>query len=429
MRTKQRTIARAAEVSGIGMFSGTPCRLRLVPAPIGSGITFVRTDLPDRPRIPVHVDALISRPRRTAVARGAADVETIEHVLSAIQAMGVDNLDVEVNAPEIPGLDGSAAPFAQMIQSAGYTDQDAPRKVIVLKEPVSVTEGAVSLVAMPAAEGLTVSYTLDYGLPYFGAQHYTVAITPERYAKDIAPSRTFCLEAEVQALLAQGMGKGASYDNTLVIGPQGVIRNTLRFPDEFVRHKILDLIGDLLLLGAPLQAHVVAIRSGHSDNVKLVRKVLQAMAPPPKKSETFLDVREILKILPHRYPFLLIDKVIELDSYKRAVGIKNVTFNEPFFQGHFPGQPIMPGVLQVEAMAQLAGALLMRKAENANKLAVLLSIDKVRLRRSVVPGDQLRIEAVAQRVKNRTGQVYTSCTVDEKLVCDANMKFMLVDPA
>ncbi len=412
------------------MFSGVPVRIRLCPAPADAGVAFVRTDLPGRPRIPVHIDHLSAKPRRTAVARENAEVETIEHLMSAVHGLAVDNLDIEINAPEVPGVDGSAAPFAELLRGAELVDLDAPRFVFAPREPVSVVDDDSSLVAMPSKRGLSVSFTLDYQLSYFGPQHYTIDVGEDRYLREIAPSRTFCLQSEVKALLDQGMGKGASYQNTLVIGPEGVIQNEVRFKDEFVRHKILDLIGDLALLGCPLQAHVVAIRAGHASNARLVRALQKALADQSarRKQETFLDVREILKILPHRYPFLLIDKVIELDSYKKATGIKNVTYNEPFFQGHFPGQPIMPGVLQIEAMAQLAGALLLRKAENANKLAVLLSIDKVKLRKTVVPGDQLRIEAEAERVKNRTGFVHTWCTVEGKLVCEAYMKFMLVDP-
>jgi len=393
-------------------------------------VVFIRGDLPARPRLPVHHDHLCPKPRRTALAIDTAEVETIEHLMSAVSGCAVDNLEIEIHGPEVPTLDGSAAPFVALLQRAGFSDQEAPRNVFVLKEPVSVCEGDVSLVATPCRDGLQVSCTTEYPGTFIGMQHYALSVTEERYAREIAPARTFCLQAEAQALVAQGLGKGGSYENTLVVGPQGVIQNELRFKDEFVRHKILDLVGDLFLLGRPLQAHVTAVRSGHADNARLVQRLLKAMVAqdPRHKQETFLDVREILKILPHRYPFLLIDKVVELDSYKRAVGIKCVTYNEPYFQGHFPGRPMMPGVLQIEAMAQLAGALLLRKAENSHKLAVLLSIDKVKLRKAVVPGDVLRIEADAQRVKNRTGLVHTRCTVDGKLVCEAIMKFMLVDP-
>jgi UDP-3-O-[3-hydroxymyristoyl] N-acetylglucosamine deacetylase/3-hydroxyacyl-[acyl-carrier-protein] dehydratase len=319
-----------------------------------------------------------------------------------------------------------------MIRKAGLVEQDAGRAEIVVREPVSVTEGDATLAALPATgEGLTVSYTLNYEHTPIGSQHFTIAVQEGAYAREIAPARTFCLQTEVEELRRQGMGKGATAQNTLVVGEGGVIDNQLRFPNEFVRHKILDLIGDLSLAGRSIRAHVVGVRSGHSANVRLAGKLARLAeegAAAPRRPETLLDVRELFKVLPHRYPFLLIDKVVELEGWQRAVGIKNVTINEPFFQGHFPGRPIMPGVLQIEAMAQLAGALLMRKADNANKLAVLLSMDEVKLRKTVVPGDQLRIEADVEKLKARTGTVRTRATVDGQVVSEAILKFMLVDP-
>jgi UDP-3-O-[3-hydroxymyristoyl] N-acetylglucosamine deacetylase/3-hydroxyacyl-[acyl-carrier-protein] dehydratase len=286
-------------------------------------------------------------------------------------------------------------------------------------------------VALPNEGGLTVSYSLNYPDTRIGQQHFTLEMTDESYTKLISPARTFCLQSEAEAFLQQGLGKGANYQNTVVWGPDGPIENTLLFPDEAVRHKILDLMGDLATLGAGLRAHVVALKSGHNTNLRLVKKISAAFSEdsrfPEKIGNTLLDAREISKILPHRYPFLLIDKVIELDGYRRAVGIKNVSCNEPFFQGHFPGQPIMPGVLQIEAMAQLAGILLMRKSDNQAKVAVLLSLDGVKLRKSVVPGDQLRIEVETIKVKARTGEVFARATVDGQLVTEATMKFMLMD--
>jgi UDP-3-O-[3-hydroxymyristoyl] N-acetylglucosamine deacetylase/3-hydroxyacyl-[acyl-carrier-protein] dehydratase len=354
----------------------------------------------------------------------------VEHFLSAVAGMAIDNLEVEINGSEMPHVDGSALPFVAALKKAEFAEQNAPKKVISITRPVSLTIDDSSIVALPAPSGLTISCTLLYDSPFVGSQNLTVRVTEDEYEKGIAPARTFCLASEVQALLDQGLGKGANYSNTLVVGENGPLENTLRFHDEYVRHKMLDILGDLYLLGAFLRARVVAVKSGHTLNMRFVKKLLKVVAGRERKAagqETILDVREIQKILPHRYPFLLIDKVIEMDGYQKAVGIKNVTANEPFFQGHFPAQPIMPGVLQIEAMAQLAGVLLLRKAENASKLAVLLSLDKVRLRKTVVPGDQLRIEANALKVKHRTGLVYTKASVDGKPVAEAYMKFMLVD--
>ena len=431
MKKNQRSIQKDAEIEGAGLFGGQRAKLRLRPAPPNSGITFVRVDLPGAPRLPVNPDTVSSKFRRSAVSSEKGEVETIEHLMSAIGGLELDNLDIEIDAPEVPNTDGSSLPFVEALRGAGLAEQQEPRKVYVVREPISVSENDTSIVALPAESGLSLSYTMSYPNTPLGQQHFTFEAQGDAYAKSIAPSRTFCLQSEAEVFIQQGLGKGANYQNTVVMGPDGPVENALRFPDEPVRHKILDLMGDLAALGAGLRAHVVAVKSGHSANMKLVKKIAMAFEEgeqvPAKPAGTLLDVREITKIIPHRFPFLLIDKVIELEGYRRAVGIKNVTFNEPFFQGHFPDQPIMPGVLQIEAMAQLAGALLMRKTENQGKIAVLLSLDGVKLRKSVIPGDQLRIEVETLKVKARTGEVYTRATVDGALAAEANMKFMIMD--
>jgi len=431
MKKNQRTIQKPAEVEGPGLFGGQKSRVRLLPAPPGSGVSFVRVDLPGKPRLPVNPDTVTTKFRRSAVSGENAEIETIEHLMSAIGGLELDNLEIEIDASEVPNVDGSSLPFVQAIRGAGIAEQPEPKKVHVVREPISVTDSEASIVALPAENGLTLSYTMSYPGTPLGQQHFTFEVDEESYVKNVSPSRTFCLQSEAEAFIQQGLGKGANYQNTLVVGPQGPVENQFRFPDEPVRHKVLDLLGDLTTLGAGLRAHVVAVRSGHTANIKFVKKIASAFEEGeqalPKAGRTLLDVREITKIIPHRFPFLLIDKVIELEGYRRAVGIKNVTFNEPFFQGHFPDQPIMPGVLQIEAMAQLAGALLMRKSENQGKVAVLLSLDGVKLRKSVIPGDQLRIEVETLKVKARTGEVYTRATVDGALVAEANMKFMLMD--
>ena len=329
--------------------------------------------------------------------------------MSALGGLEIDNLEVEVSSAEIPNLDGSSRPWVDLLHGAGIADLPEPRKIHVVREPIAVSDNEASIVALPSDAGLTVSYTLNYPNTAIGQQHFTLEMNDDAYTQMISPARTFCLQNEAEAFVQQGLGKGASYQTTVVWGPAGPIENVLRFPDEPVRHKILDLMGDLATLGAGLRAHVVALKSGHNTNMRMVKKIASSFSEAgqlqAKPGGTLLDVREISKILPHRFPFLLIDKVIELDGYRRAVGIKNVSYNEPFFQGHFPDQPIMPGVLQIEAMAQLAGVLLMRKSENQAKVAVLLSLDGVKLRKSVVPGDQLRLEVETIKVKARTGEV------------------------
>jgi UDP-3-O-[3-hydroxymyristoyl] N-acetylglucosamine deacetylase/3-hydroxyacyl-[acyl-carrier-protein] dehydratase len=432
MKKNQRTLQKPVEFEGVGLFGGQRGKLRISPAPANAGVVFVRADLPGRPRLPVTPDTVASKFRRSAVTGENAEVETIEHLMSAIGGLELDNLEIEVDAPEVPNADGSSQPFVELFRGAGIVELPEPKKAHVVREPISVTDNDASIVALPGDNGLMVSYTLHYPGTPLGQQHFTLEMTDEAYAKQISPARTFCLESEAQAMVQQGLGKGGNYQNSLVLGPNGPIQNSFRFPDEPVRHKILDLMGDLATLGASLRAHIVAVKSGHSTNLKLVKKIAAAFEDGGEQATrrtgaTLLDVREIAKILPHRYPFLLIDKVVELDGYRRAVGIKNVTFNEPFFQGHFPGQPVMPGVLQLEAMAQLAGVLLMRKSDNQAKVAFLLALDGVKLRKSVVPGDQLRVEVETLKVKARTGEVYARATVDGQLVAEANMKFMLMD--
>ncbi|MBI2930750.1 MAG: UDP-3-O-[3-hydroxymyristoyl] N-acetylglucosamine deacetylase [Planctomycetes bacterium] len=432
MKKNQRTIRKSVELEGVGLFTGAPARLRLIPAQVNSGVAFIRADLPNRPRLPVRADTVASKFRRTMVQADEIEIETVEHLMSALGGLGIDNLDIELNAAEVPNIDGSSAPFVELLTSAGLEDQAELRKVLTVRDTVTVSEKDVHLVALPSENGLTINYTLNYPGTPIGMQHLSMDIDEERYRKELAPARTFCLESEAQALQAQGLGKGGTVKNTLIVGKDGPIDNPLRFPDEYVRHKVLDLLGDLSILGGELRAHIVAVGSGHTTNVRLVKRLAETFEAGPalaRKQETLLDVREITKILPHRFPFLLIDKVIEMDGYRRAVGIKNVTYNEPYFQGHFPDQPIMPGVLQIEAMAQLAGALLMRKAENQAKVAVLLSLDAVKLRKSVVPGDQLRIEVETLKIKARTGEVFTRASVDGQVVAEANMKFMLMDTA
>lgn len=430
MITKQRTVAKPVTITGPGLFSGTECTMTIHPGDPGTGIEFVRTDLPDRPRVPVSHETISGKFRRTGIVSSSAEVNTVEHFLSAVFGLQIDNLEIEIDSHELPHTDGSSRPFVDCLHQAGIVEQEEPRRIITLREPVSIVDNGASIVALPSEGLLNVSYTMQYD-GTIGRQHYTLEVNENSYAEQISPARTFCLQSEAEAFQQQGLGQGASYETALVVGPDGPIQNELRFPDEYVRHKILDLLGDLSALGGDLRAHVVAVRSGHSVNIKLVKKIAAeagaAGSREGRRPETLLDVRELAKILPHRYPMLLIDRVIELDGYRRAVGIKNVTFNEPFFQGHFPGEPIMPGVLQIEAMAQLAGALLLRKAENANKLAVLLSLDGVKLRKSVVPGDQLHVEVQTLKLKSRTGEVYARATVEGQLVAEANLKFMLME--
>ncbi len=433
MEHPQQTIAGPATLEGRGLHTNREVEVVLRSAEPGSGVTFVRTDLPGAPRIPLATARVENRGRRTCLVEGEAEVHTVEHLLACFTALSIHNAVVEMSGPELPGLDGSALPFLEAIRSAGIEAQKAARPVLTLGREivVDVPRDDVMLMAGPGEGGLFLTYTLDYKTPEIPLERLSLVLTPETFEREIAPARTFCLESEAEALRAAGLGQGADYQNTLVVGRDGKPKeNTLRFPDEYVRHKVLDLIGDLYLLGAELRGRVIALRSGHLANQELVRRLREIHREEQRaaeRREQVLDIREVMRILPHRYPFLMIDRVLELDGYKRAVGIKNVSINEPFFQGHWPAQPVMPGVLIVEAMAQLSGVLLLRKLEHTGRLAVLLAIDRVKLRRAVVPGDQLRIEALAENVKGRTGRVHCRASVDGHLAAEARIKFMLVD--
>lgn len=425
----QRTIKDPVEFEGPGLFSGKTGRVRLTPAPPNTGIVFVRTDLPLRPRIEVTPETLREDRRNTRVANEAASVDTVEHLLSALNGLGIDNCEIEMTGVEVPVGDGSSRTFVEMIRQAGVIESQEPRQEIRITEPVSVMDGGASVVALPDDRGLHISYTIDYPHPLVGRQHIAIDIDEATYAEKIAGARSFCLQAEAEELRRNNLGLGGTPENTIVLGENGVLETELRFPDEFVRHKVLDLIGDLAALGPGLQAHIVAVKSGHKLNHSLVRRLAKVSEMPEmgRGTDTLLDVREIWKILPHRYPFLMIDRVIEMDGYRKAVGIKNVTVNEPFFPGHFPQQPIMPGVLILEAMAQLAGALLLRKSENAKKLPVLLSLESVKFRKNVTPGDQLVITTEVLRLKPRTGEVHGRAMVAGQLAAEAVMKFMIID--
>lgn len=425
----QRTISRPAEVTGVGLHTGQEVTVRVKPAPPGTGIVFVRTDIPGYARIPCQAQYRINEQRRTALRANEGEVHTVEHLLSVAMALGIDNLEVEMTGIEMPGLDGSARDFMALFDEAGVHEQDEPCTEFVVTEPIGVQSKDASLVAMPCDHGLRISYTMDYPLPNLPSMHYSLEVTPERYREEIAPARTFCLRREAEALQAAGFGLGANEENTVVLNDDGSVMGELRFPDEPVRHKILDLIGDLALVGAPIRAHIIALKSGHEMNASLARKIVALREEDdaePSEPITGLDIREITKILPHRYPFLMIDRVTEVQP-DRAVGIKNVTYNEPYFQGHFPGQPVMPGVLLIEAAAQVTGAMLLGTRDHAGKLAYLLGVDNFKFRKTVTPGDQVVIESEALRIRERTGQARVKATVDNQVVCEGILKFMLID--
>ncbi len=428
----QRTLARERDLEGAGLHTGVVARLRLKPSDAGAGIVFRRVDLPGKPEVPGRIDYMFNLPRRSSLRNGAAQVDTVEHLLASFAAFQIDNVVCELSGPEVPGMDGSSRPFVEAIREAGVREQKETVEVHTLNDSFHVHGNNHAIIALPREEGLRLTYTLGFERPRPVHQTYTFDLTEEGFCEQISPARTFVTSEEIEKLREAGLGQGASEDNTLVIGPEAEADGRkLRFPDEYVRHKVLDLVGDLRLLGRPLHAHIVAHRTGHEANRALVEKIALEMHRREEVGQirrgSGFDIREIMRVLPHRYPMLLVDRVIEVEGFKRAVGIKNVTINEPFFGGHYPDTPIMPGVLTLEALAQLAGLLLLRKLEYQGKVAVFLGMDRVRLRHAVMPGDQLRLLVETLHLGRRGGKVRARATVRDTLVAEAEMKFMLVD--
>jgi len=434
----QRTIAKEFSVKGVGLHTAAKVNMTFKPATVDTGITFIRTDLPSRPAIKVCYENILPQslsPRRTSIGIDNVQVQTIEHLMAALIGLGIDNLVIEIDNNEVPGLDGSSASYVESLLKCGVTEQEKNKHYFVIKEPLYVEEDGAQIIALPAAD-FRISYTLSFNHPLLRASYLDLEITPEIFEQELSMARTFCLEKEATELQHQGLGRGANYENTLVVGESGVIRNKLRYPDEFIRHKMLDLLGDLFVLGQPIKGHIIAIKSGHSLNLKMVKKILQHKEKYymsalsinyNSRQEGELDIRDIMNILPHREPFLFVDRNISLEKGKRATGLKNVTINDYFFKGHFPGRPVMPGVLIIEAMAQVGGVMMLASEENRGNLAFFMAADNLKFRRPVVPGDQLIFEVEAGRIKAKTGQVHGKALVDGKVVAEADLMFALVE--
>ena len=429
----QKTINSEVRLSGKGMFTGKDCKLLFRPAQVDTGRVFVRTDLEGLVRIEAITSNIAERPRRTALKKDSVSIETIEHCMAAINALEIDNIIIEVNGSELPGFDGSCSEYFKVLKKAGLTEQQNERAEFNITDPISISDGGTSIYALPNhTETLDITYDLDYTQHTgIGRQLLSCSLNTDYFEENLASVRTFLLEAEAKQFQAHGIGTHLGPRDILVINSDGPIKNSYRFPDECVRHKIVDLIGDLALTGRNITGRIVAYKSGHSLNQKLARKLAEQARHYDRISsrgtDALLDIRRIQKILPHRYPFLLVDRVIEIEGDRLIKGIKNVTFNELFFQGHFPGTPIMPGVLILEAMAQVSGLLFAQKLEHTGKLAVLLSMDGVKLRKPVVPGDQLILISEAVRLRNRTALCRCQAMVGDEKAAEAEIKFMLVD--
>ena len=446
---QQQTLAKPASFSGIGLHSGNKVSMTLLPAPPNSGVIFRRVDLDSRAEIPAQVGNVAETDRSTTLSKGNAKVQTVEHVLAALYGFGVTNAVVEIDSSEPPVADGSARQFCKMIRDAGIEPQAERVEPVQVTEPIEYTHNGTVISAFPY-DGFKITCTSsDKGGRF--TQFFSVELTPETWESEIAQARTFCFYEEIEYLIKNGLIRGGSLENAIVIRDDAVLTaEPMRYREEFVRHKILDIIGDLSLVGAPLRGHIVAVKPGHAANCGLARRILQqarrplvaaqSFSPPgdkpmkqltqpkqPQVSEETtapLDSEQIMQILPHRYPFLMVDRVTRIDG-NQITAEKNVTINEPYFQGHFPGHPIMPGVLQLEAMAQVAGILTLKQADNAGKIAYFMAAEKVKWRKPVKPGDVLQIDIELLRARGKVAKAKGVCTVRGEVVSEAEITFTL----
>ena len=468
MADKQQTIQKTVSFEGRGLHTGNKTTITFKPAPENYGRRFVRTDVENSPEIEALVENVVQNDnvdslRGTTIQVDGVEVHTVEHVLAALVGLEIDNVRIELNANEPPIGDGSAEPFVKLLLEAGIEEQKAEREYLVVNETIDyvVEEKGIELVALPT-DDYRVTVMIDYQNPALGSQHTGLFNMRKEFVKEFAPARTFCFLHEVEGLIEQGLIKGGDLDAAVVIvdrelsdadikklrgalniseditlGKSGVLNDKrFRFKNEPCRHKLLDLMGDLALTGVSIKAQILAARPGHKSNIEFARilrnlykkQQLTRKFQDVDKKDVIFDINAIQKILPHRYPFLLVDSIVELEPGERAVGIKNVTANEPFFPGHFPGRPVMPGVLQIEAMAQVGGILLLNnETEVGKKLVFFMGIDNAKFRKTVLPGDQLVMELVMLKARRNTFKMAGKAYVKGQLVCEAEMMAIVVD--
>ena len=463
MSRNQRTIKKSASVSGIGLHTGVKSTVTFKPAPINSGIRFVRTDVKKCPEIIADINHVIDISRGTTIAQNGVQIHTVEHVLAAVSGMEIDNISIELNNIEPPVCDGSSIEFVRALKQAEIIEQDAIQDILVIDKIITYTdpENKVDIHVLPS-ETFSITFLIDYQIPALGTQYSSTYSLEKEFETDYASARTFCFLSEIEVLKARGLIKGGNVDNAVVfidrkideseinrlkkmfnissdiiIGQNGVLNGMqLRYYNEAVRHKILDLIGDIALLGVPIQGHIIAARSGHSHNVNLVRKIrkeyekvlIRQKYQTTKVHGALFDISAIEKILPHRYPFLLIDRVIDLVPGETTTAIKNVSINEPFFSGHFPIKRIMPGVLIIEALAQAGGLLLLNTIEDyKNKLVLFTGLDNVRFRKPAIPGDQIRLEVKLTQFRLSMCKMKGIAYVNDDVIAEATMMASIVD--
>jgi UDP-3-O-[3-hydroxymyristoyl] N-acetylglucosamine deacetylase/3-hydroxyacyl-[acyl-carrier-protein] dehydratase len=445
----QQTLNRSASFSGIGLHSGNRVNMTILPAPANSGVRFRRVDLEDKPEIEARVENVAETNRSTTLARGNVKVHTVEHVLAALAGCGIDNAVIELDANEPPIADGSSREFCKIIQSAGIAPQAEKREPFTPSAPIEMESGETLMTLFPD-DGFKITCTSADKKGRF-TQFYSTEITPKSWEKELSHARTFCFYEEIEYLIKNGLIKGGSLENAIVIRDDAVLTTEpLRYPEEFVRHKMLDIVGDLSLLGRPIHGHLIAVKPSHAANCEFVRQIVAQMTKPLRAAQTFgpppvpsakndekreallaqmaqggaLDAEQVMQILPHRYPFLMVDGVLKIDGNK-ITAFKNITNNEPYFPGHFPGHPIMPGVLQLEAIAQVAGILMLQQAENAGQLAYFMAAEEVKWRKPVLPGDVLVIEVELTKARGKIGKAKGVCKVDDEIVSEAEVTFML----
>jgi UDP-3-O-[3-hydroxymyristoyl] N-acetylglucosamine deacetylase/3-hydroxyacyl-[acyl-carrier-protein] dehydratase len=459
----QQTLNRPASFSGIGLHSGNRVNMTLLPAPVNHGVRFRRVDLEGKPEIEARVENVSETSRSTTLAKGNVKIHTVEHILAALAGYEIDNAIVELDANEPPIADGSSREFCKVIQAAGIVPQDEKRESFTPVEPIEFMMGETIMALFPDTEFKVTCTSADKNGRF--TQFYSTEISPKTWEKELAHARTFCFFEEIEFLIKNGLIKGGSLENAIVIRDDAVLTTEpLRYPEEFVRHKMLDILGDLSLTGKPIRGHVIAVRPSHAANCEFARlivaqmnkplrtaqafgppPVMEARGEPPKKAESpkpaaeqseknammeqldeggSLNIQQVMQILPHRYPFLMVDGVMKSEGNK-ITAFKNVTINEPYFQGHFPGHPIMPGVLQLEAVAQVAGILMLRRAENLGQLAYFMSAEEVKWRKPVFPGDVLVIEVELIKSRGKIGKAKGICKVRDEVVSEAEVTFML----
>lgn len=459
---KQQTIKKKISIKGIGLHTGVKSIATFNPAEKNFGIRFKRLDLENCPEIIADIDHVVDISRGTTIGQSDIHIHTVEHILSAVFGLQIDNILIELTAKEPPVMDGSARPFVDVLLKAGIKEQNATRDELIIDKTITYNDAqrGVDIHILPS-DRFRVTFMTDYKVPSLGTQYTTMYSLKNDFVDEFAPARTFCLFSELVQLNNLGLVKGGSLDNAIVfldretnedeiadlkkifnfdekIKPSnnGILNNTkLRFINEPVRHKVLDLIGDFALLGIPIRGHIIAARSGHAANVELVKKIKKAYAKKlmlrnkqQKSSEIKFDIESIMTILPHRYPFLLIDRITNLEPGKVVHAIKNVSINEPFFQGHFPGQPVMPGVLILESMAQAGGFLILNSIENPeNKLMYITGINKSRFRKPITPGDQVIFEVKLDKFKMGTCKLNGIVKVDGVQVAEGELLASVVD--